>query len=123
MKPIGFSSAIPILRIFDEARARDFYLDYLGFDVEFEHRFDPTAPLYMGLKMGNCHLHLSEHNGDGTPGTRLHIEVSDLEAYQKILLDRNHKYSKPGIQDQTWGVREMAIPDPFANTLLFFTPC
>jgi hypothetical protein len=34
-----FDKAIPILRIFDETKAREFYLDFLGFSVEFEHRF------------------------------------------------------------------------------------
>jgi hypothetical protein len=40
---------IPILRIFDEAKAREFYLDWLGFSIDFEHRFEPGTPLYMGI--------------------------------------------------------------------------
>ena len=40
-----FHAPIPILRIFDEAKARELYLDYLGFTVRFEHRFEPGAPL------------------------------------------------------------------------------
>ena len=40
----------PILRSFDEARARDFYVRYLGFEVLFEHRFEPGLPLYLGLR-------------------------------------------------------------------------
>jgi hypothetical protein len=39
----------PILRSFDEAKAREFYLDFLGFQVVFEHRFEPGMPLYMGV--------------------------------------------------------------------------
>lgn len=35
------SPAIPILRIFDQAKAREFYLGFLGFEPEFEHRFGP----------------------------------------------------------------------------------
>ena len=37
---IKFDKAIPILRMFDETKAREFYLDFLGFSVEFEHRFE-----------------------------------------------------------------------------------
>lgn len=37
---ITFDKTIPILRMFDEAKAREFYLDFLGFSVEFEHRFE-----------------------------------------------------------------------------------
>ncbi|MEC9103397.1 MAG: glyoxalase superfamily protein, partial [Pseudomonadota bacterium] len=29
----------PIFRSFDESTARAFYLDWLGFKVQFEHRF------------------------------------------------------------------------------------
>ena len=35
----------PVLRIFDVAKARAFYLDYLGFSVDFEHRFEDALPL------------------------------------------------------------------------------
>lgn len=49
----------PILRSFDEAKARAFYLDFLGFKVVFEHRFGPGLPLYMGVARGDCALHLS----------------------------------------------------------------
>jgi catechol 2,3-dioxygenase-like lactoylglutathione lyase family enzyme len=33
----------PILRIFDDAKAREFYVGYLGFEVDWEHRFEPTC--------------------------------------------------------------------------------
>jgi catechol 2,3-dioxygenase-like lactoylglutathione lyase family enzyme len=38
---------VPLLRIFDVAKACEFYVEYLGFRVDWEHRFEPTAPLYM----------------------------------------------------------------------------
>ena len=31
---------IPLIRIFDEAKARAFYVDWLGFSVDWEHRFE-----------------------------------------------------------------------------------
>ena len=70
----------PILRSFDEAKAREFYLDFLGFQVVFEHRFEPGLPLYMGVARGDCALHLSEHHGDATPGASMRIEVDDVDA-------------------------------------------
>jgi hypothetical protein len=36
---------IPVLRIFDIAKAGEFYLDYLGFHIDWDHRFDDNAPL------------------------------------------------------------------------------
>jgi len=61
---------IPILRIFSIEKAREFYLDYAGFKVDWEHRVEPTAPLYMQVSRDGLVLHLSEHYGDGSPGTR-----------------------------------------------------
>ena len=48
------SSSIPVMRMFDEAAARAFYVDYLGFEIEWEHRFHKTAesPLYLKLRLG-----------------------------------------------------------------------
>ena len=34
----------PVFRSFDEAKAREFYVDWLGFDWTGEHRFHPGAP-------------------------------------------------------------------------------
>ncbi|MEL6795031.1 MAG: glyoxalase superfamily protein [Pseudomonadota bacterium] len=115
------SPPIPILRIFDEAKAREFYLDFLSFEVVFEHRFEPTAPLYMGVRLDACELHLSEHHGDGAPGVAIRIEVDDVAACSDALLAKDYKYNRPGVIDQTWGQREMPIPDPFGNRLIFCT--
>ncbi|SEK43185.1 Uncharacterized conserved protein PhnB, glyoxalase superfamily [Roseovarius nanhaiticus] len=113
---------IPILRSFDEAAARAFYVDFLGFDVEFEHRFDVDAPLYLSLRLGDCVLHVSEHHGDATPGAALRIEVEDVEAYCAALNAKRYKFARPGVQDQPWGFKDMSITDPAGNKLIFCTP-
>jgi uncharacterized glyoxalase superfamily protein PhnB len=109
----------PILRIFDEAKAREFYVDFLGFRVDWEHRFEPGLPLYMQIAKDGCILHLSEHYGDSTPGAALRIAVDELEAFQKELLSKQYKYARPGIEDTPWGSRDMSIRDPFGNRLTF----
>lgn len=112
----------PILRSFDERRARRFYVDFLGFEVEFEHRFEPGLPLYMGVRNGECRLHLSEHYGDGTPGSALRIPVDDVRAYAKALREKDFENSRPGEpQLQEWGAWEITIPDPAGNRLTFYT--
>jgi len=52
----------PILRIFDEAKALEFYVDFLGFKVDWQHRFEANFPLYLQVSLGECVLHLSEHH-------------------------------------------------------------
>jgi hypothetical protein len=39
----------PILRIFDEVKAREFYVGFPGFAVAWEHRFGGNSPLYLQL--------------------------------------------------------------------------
>ena len=113
-------ASIPILRIFDEAKAREFYLDYLGFAVAFEHRFEPEAPLYMGISRGGCQLNLSEHHGDACPGSTVRIPVNDIDTLHAELIAKPYKFFRPGIQDMPWGLREMGLIDPFGNSLRFF---
>ncbi|MGI9406050.1 MAG: glyoxalase superfamily protein [Hyphomicrobiaceae bacterium] len=115
---MALHSPIPILRSFDEARAKEFYLGFLGFEITFEHRFEPGFPLYMGVRRDACELHLSEHFGDGTPGTYVRIGIDDLDDYCRTLNEKKYGNARPGIQAQPWG-RDMSISDPFANKLIF----
>jgi catechol 2,3-dioxygenase-like lactoylglutathione lyase family enzyme len=55
---------VPILRSFDETKAREFYVDFLGFTVDWTHRFEPDLPLYMQVSRDGIVLHISEHHGD-----------------------------------------------------------
>ena len=108
----------PILRIFDEALARDYYLGHLGFTVVFEHRFAPGMPLYMGVARGACALHLSEHHGDASPGASMRIEVADLDGLQAELAARPFRQlPPPAIETMPWGTRDLRLTDPFGNRL------
>jgi uncharacterized glyoxalase superfamily protein PhnB len=116
---MNIGSVTPILRSFDEARARDFYVRYLGFEVLFEHRFEPGMPLYVGLRRGTCELHLSEHHGDASPGASVRIAVDDIDALQAELAGRGHPNVRPAVHAMPWGTRDMAVTDPFGNRLTF----
>lgn len=111
-------SPTPILRIFDEAKAREFYVDFLGFRIDWEHRFEPGLPLYLQVSRQGCRLHLSEHHGDASPGAALRIEAQGLDDLQAELAAKAYKYARPGIVEQPWG-REMSVADPFGNRLVF----
>ena len=113
---------IPILRSFDEAKAKEFYVGFLGFKIVFEHRFEPDTPLYMGLTFGGMEIHLSEHHGDASPGTSIRFELDDVDAFHSQLVAKKYKYARPGIQDQDWGFREVSVSDPFGNRMVFCQP-
>jgi uncharacterized glyoxalase superfamily protein PhnB len=109
----------PILRSFDEAKAREFYLDYLGFRVLFEHRFEASLPLYMGIARDGVELHLSEHHGDASPGAALRIAVTDIDALHAELIAKAYRFARPTIETMPWGTRDMCVTDPFGNRLTF----
>lgn len=114
-----FEPAVPILRIFDEAKAREYYEGFLGFKFDWEHRFEPGTPLYAQISRGGCRIHLSEHHGDASPGASIRVLVSDLDALHAELQGKKYKYNRPGIQDMPWGTREMRANDPFFNRITF----
>src|SRR5262245_26286722 len=66
---VRFADAIPILRIFSVEKAKEFYLDFLGFKTDCEHRFGDNFPLYTQVSRSGLRLHLSEHHGDASPGS------------------------------------------------------
>ena len=112
------SPAIPVLRTFNEAHARSFYIDFLGCTVDWEHRFEANMPLYMQVRRGDLVLHLSEHFGDGTPGSAVFIQIDDIAALHAELNAKDFRHARPGLVEQDWGMT-MHIADPFGNHLRF----
>ena len=110
---------VPILLIFVEVKALEFYVDFLGFKVDWQHRFEANFPLYLQVSLGECVLHLSEHHGDASPGAAVRIQAQGVDVYQQQLLGKAYRHAKPGVEDTPWGTREMSIRDPFGNRLVF----
>ena len=111
------SPAIPIIRISEE-KAKEFYLDFLGFKLDWEHRFETNFPLYAQVTRSGLTLHLSEHHGDATPGSTIFVPMEDIDAMHQELTAKNYNYAKPSIQDLPWG-RVMEVADPFGNRIRF----
>lgn len=111
---------VPILRIFDITKAQQFYIDYLGFKIDWEHRFEPNLPLYMQLSKDNIKIHLSEHHGDCSPGAAIRIEVSEIKLFYSELTDKQYNYSKPALENTPWGNEEFCVIDPFGNRIIFY---
>ena len=109
----------PLLRVFDEEKAHAFYLDYLGFTRDWEHRFEPGMPLYQQVSRGACVLHLTEHHGDCCPGAAIRVTVDDIDALHAELAAKPYAHARPGIEEMPWDSREMSIKDPFGNRLTF----
>ncbi len=114
----AFGRCNPILRIFDEAKAREFYLDWLGFAVTFEHRFEPGMPLYLGVARAGLELHLSEHHGDASPGATVFVPTTGVRALHAEITARPYRFLDPGLERLPWGL-QLELRDPFSNRLRF----
>lgn len=110
---------IPILRIFDVAKAKEFYIDWLGFKIEFEHQFEENMPYYIGISRDDIQIHLSEHYGDATPGSKVFIICNEIETFYAELQSRPYKYYRPGLEKAFYGALEISVQDPFGNKLSF----
>ncbi|GAB6931087.1 glyoxalase superfamily protein [Paenibacillus sp. JCM 10914] len=111
---------IPLFRIFDEQKAREFYMDYLDFKLDWEHRFDDLAPLYMQVSWGDLRIHLTEHHGDCSPGAAIRVLLEDIEQYHAKLMQKNYRYARPGIEVAPWNTKELSVIDPFGNKIVFY---
>lgn len=109
---------VPVLRIFDETAALDFYVGYLGFRVDWRNETGGHEPLYAQLSRGDARVHLSGHHGDGSPGSGVLVPVPDALDLQLTLKAKEYAYAHPGIEDRPWG-RAVTVIDPFSNRIVF----
>ena len=110
---------IPILRIFDYQKAIEFYVDWLGFTIVWEHHFEENTPVYMEVIKDALTLHLSEHHGDGTPGSRVFVWCSGLKEFHQQLIGKKYKYNRPAYQETFYNSWCVEVVDPFNNKILF----
>ena len=98
---------IPIFRVESAAAALDWY-QRLGFQKEWEHRFEPHLPAFVSIARGNIRLFLSEHKGDARPDTLVYIWVKDVFA----VASEFHAQ----VKEQPWA-HEIELHDPYGNRL------
>jgi hypothetical protein len=128
--PDGFDPTIPLLRIFAEAKARQFYLDFLGFYLDFGGpNSGPDTPFYGQISRAGTTIHLSEQVYDPAPGATVIIWIADVLQLHALLDRRRAEVPvwgpavwMPPVEELPWAVRSLTIPDPFGNTLRFYEP-
>lgn len=112
-------AAIPLFRIFDYELATAFYVDWLGFRIDWEHRFSSTAPRYLQISRDATVLHLTEHYGDCSPGAKVLIHIDDVEDLHRELSTRPNANMNPSVEDAPWQARILQVTDPFGNRICF----
>lgn len=116
------SPAVPVLRVMSVAGALPFYVEFLGFTLDWEHRFRPGMPVYAQVSRSSAVLHLSEHRGDGSPNAVAWIPVRDVYALHEELLARPDSPVRPGVDPGAPGGPTLQVIDPYGNILRFAQP-
>lgn len=113
-------SVVPQLRMLDSTASIPFYLDGLGFRIDWEHRFEPHMPLFAQLTRDGQTIFLSEHAGDCQPGGAIYFWVADVDACHAAFAAGGIT-SMGAPEDTPWGTREFTVIDPSHNRLRFGT--
>jgi catechol 2,3-dioxygenase-like lactoylglutathione lyase family enzyme len=107
---------VPILHIDGYEEAKAFYVDWLGFKIDWEFRLEPTFPVYMQVSRGGLVFHLSQHKGDNPGGVMCHLDVDDLDALVEEWRIRRPGFTQE-IEIAPWNAKHISLKDPFGNTL------
>jgi catechol 2,3-dioxygenase-like lactoylglutathione lyase family enzyme len=123
MRSAELKGVIPILDVRDVEAALRFYVERLGFQVDFRYEDDPNN--YAGVCRGGVFLHMQwqheDHFRDGTAGRlRVRILVDDPDALFEEYRPKGVLGETSRVRDTVWGTREFGFRDPDGNGLTFY---
>lgn len=55
---------VPAFRITDYKKSKAFYVEGMGFQIDWEHRFEPDFPVFVQITKDEMTIYLTEHTGD-----------------------------------------------------------
>ncbi len=104
--------AVPVLRVTDAARSVAWYRR-LGFEQEFEHRFEPHLPAYVGIACDGAAIHLSEHAGDAPGPGLVYLWVDAVDPIAEEF--------GAEVDEMPWA-RDVELTDPDGNRIRVAEP-
>jgi catechol 2,3-dioxygenase-like lactoylglutathione lyase family enzyme len=111
---------VPALRITDYERSKAYYVETLGFTVDWEHRFEPHFPVFMSIVRDGMQVYLTQHSGDCQVGGLVHFVIPNVDAWHREFRERRASVAEAPNDDL--GFRNMTITDPDGNQLRFMEP-
>ncbi len=109
---------IPTFRIFDYPKAIDFYIEGLGFRIDWEHKFGLNEPIYMPVSRNGLTFHLSENKIFET-GVIVFVDCKELIEFYHDLNTGNSEIDLNKPEKTNWQTIQMEIEYPFGNLLRF----
>jgi catechol 2,3-dioxygenase-like lactoylglutathione lyase family enzyme len=126
---VDFKLELVVVPVSDVDRARDFYVDKMGFTLDVDHRAGDAFRVVQLTPPGSaCSITIGTGLTKSTPGTYqgLHLVVTDIEAARAELVGRGAEVSEPfhfGAEGQATGLDPnradygtfMSLADPDGN--------
>ncbi len=111
-------TVIPQLRITHAEQSLHFYVECLGFKIDWQHRFGPGYPLFVQLTRQGQTIFLTEHAGDCQVGGAVYFIVSDA-AHTLLEFQQQGVHPTNSLSNTPWGTVEFLLTDPDGNRLRF----
>ena len=113
---------IPVLPVQHVEEALGFYVERLGFEVDFRYERDPAS--YAGVKRDDVRLHMHRQDDDAlepdADAVRFRIPVDDPDLLYSEFRAMGALDEDVHLRDTVWGTREFGFRDPDGNRLVFF---
>jgi catechol 2,3-dioxygenase-like lactoylglutathione lyase family enzyme len=118
-----FKDVIPILDVRDVEKALRFYVERLGFQIEFRYEEQPDN--YAGVRRDGVCLHMQwQHEEEFEKGTagrlRVRVAVDDPDVLFEEYRNKGVLDEGIHVRDTVWGTREFGFRDPDGNGLIFY---
>jgi catechol 2,3-dioxygenase-like lactoylglutathione lyase family enzyme len=112
---------IPAFRITDYTKSKAFYVEGMGFQIDWEHRFEPHFPVFVQITKDEMTIYLTEHTGDCQVGGLIHFFVPNVDTwYSELKSKKDIHIIEPPCEDLE-GLRMMTVVDPDGNQLRICT--
>ncbi len=121
MQRAKLHSVNPILPSQDVRKSIDFYVNQLGFALQFQDSTDD--PGYAGVRRDSVELHIQRHDPsewERTERPSLRFVVEDVQGLFEEYREKGVFHAKTAIRETPWGTREFAFFDPHMNGLTFY---
>jgi catechol 2,3-dioxygenase-like lactoylglutathione lyase family enzyme len=104
---------VPDIRSRRLPESREFYVDFLGFDVAMDMGFVMTF-----ASPGNptAQITVLQDDGGSAPMPSVSVEVADVDHVHKRAVERGLEIVYP-LTDEPWGVRRFFVVDPNGTIL------
>ena len=88
------------MRIFDITKAHEFYLGYLGFAVDWEHRYGDNFRSVRRSRAATWSCICPNMPATPTPGGNMVVYMKGIRDFHKELAAKDYRHMKPGLEQE-----------------------